>query len=132
MSSGDELKTAMAFATEDGGQPVVRCSHCFNCLKVPTTVARTLSRQTPLQKPILEGAVKKRTHRGRRGGQHHRKSPAAANTATKAQDQARPLPGPDNTGSNNDNDVELLCELSSLRLTADPISKAIKQEMLDA
>lgn len=133
MSGDGELKTAMAFATEDGGQPVMRCSHCFNCLKVPTPMAGPLRpRQTPERKPALDGAVKKKTHRGRRGGQHHRRKPVATNTEPKAQGLARPLVDTSNADNSNDSDVELLCELSSLKLTADTISKAIKQEMLDA
>ena len=37
-----------------------------------------------------------------------------------------PLEVPSNADSINECDVELLCELSSMRLTADRISKAVK------
>ena len=136
MSSGEGLRSALTFSGGDDEQPVVRCSHCFADLKVsPTTAARLCLAQTP----VLEGAVKKKIHRGRRGGQNHKKGPAVRHTE-EAQRPARALEAPgseiarqaEGSNSNEDSDVELLCELSSLNLPTDVNSIKIKQEMLDA
>ena len=133
MECSDELKTALNCSEEGGRQHVVRCSHCFSAIQV-SEVVRT---------PGLEGIVKKKFHRGRRGGRKHHKGSATQHSATKhTAEPQRPARAPEAPGSeeeqhtedgdhDTDGDVELVNELSSLNLATNEAGIKVKQEVLD-
>ena len=101
-------KAAIVFKTEDGS-PLVRCSHCFHQLEVP---AGSASRA-----PICQGGVRKKVHRGRRGGRRHPKAARRQPVAATTENQIHKAP---EQAAESDSDIEVL-EPEGLGSKSNPI-----------